>query len=178
MGKIKTGKHNFSDWERRSESTMGAIWRDGVAEVVEGRTPLSMVIHGEEQAARDMEDELKELLIAARVEALRAVVRFVWQGARNPWGAFKNFAALCRRTCPDIMQGTSLTQMAVILNETKSATGAREKRVIVEFMEKWGAVGTHVPGGKSKEACKKYAAVQMGNCSRRGGMGKRKFKPE
>lgn len=110
----------------------------------------------------------REIVTAIRVDTLQTLTRFVWQGARTPWMAVKNFLAVVRGVMPAIMGGIGVRQMAVVLNETPASTSAREKKLHA-IAEEWGITGARISGVKTEEACDSYAAAQKGNRNRKGG---------
>lgn len=105
-----------------------------------------------------------------RLLTLRAFLRFLWQGSRNPWDAFKNLLAATRLCSSELLCGVSQTEVGELLGETRAATSAREGRTVIELMRKWGVKGFLVEGAlKPESAREKYREAQRGNRNRAGG---------
>jgi hypothetical protein len=117
---------------------------------------------------RDEEDESWEVR-QTRIDTFQAVMDFVWQDGPDLIKAMKRLLVITRCGSPTHVLHMDQTEVAVLLNETRSATNARETRVWVEWLEKKGFFGTRTRLHKSDEAKQKYAAKAMGNVSRKGG---------
>lgn len=111
---------------------------------------------------KEIDGEIHEV----RIITTRALLRYLWEGARNPWDALKKLLAVTRLVAKDLIRGASQTQVAWILGETKAATRAREKQ-FEDFLKSWGAKSPHFEGAQKSEAARAtYARVQMGNRNR------------
>lgn len=114
---------------------------------------------------KEIDGEIHEV----RVITVRALLRYFWVGARNPWDALKNLLAATRLVAKSLLSenGISQTEVAWILGETKAATRAREKKKVEKFLEAWGAKNPHFEGAQKSEAARAtYARVQKGNRNR------------
>lgn len=169
----------------------------GQDEVVDARTPLSALLEGEveersassavvaraahkvaERIAEEVDVEVEflvPLLISAmeveilevRLITLRTMLRYLWQDAKSPWDAMKTLLAVTRLAASHLIQGASQTDVAFLLQETKGATRAREKRKVEELLKTWGVQGFHLEGGQKSESAREiYSQVQKGNRNR------------
>jgi len=121
---------------------------------------------------REMDGEIQEV----RVITTRALLRYFWEGAKNPWDALKKLLAATRLVASPLIRGVSQAQVAWILGETRAATRAREEK-FEEFLKSWGAKSPHFEGAQKSEAARAtYARVQRGNRNRATGA-RRKAKP-
>ena len=121
---------------------------------------------------REMDGEIQ----AVRVITTRALLRYFWEGAKNPWDALKKLLAATRLVASPLIRGVSQAQVAWILGETRAATRAREEK-FEEFLKSWGAKSPHFEGAQKSEAARAtYARVQRGNRNRATGA-RRKAKP-
>jgi len=167
----------------------------GPAEAVDHSTPLSELLASEgaaggdeateemwelatrlrecedpEAAALLLQDKLQAAVRTARLLTVRAMIRHIWQGAVTPWQMMKHALAITRAYALPQLKGINQTELAVLLNETRQATSARERKLHDELLERWGVRGYKPDGGLKSEAARaKYAAVQRGNTSRRKG---------
>lgn len=136
-----------------------------VAEDLERTTGVEV---DEERLADLLRREIDGEIHEVRVITVRALLRYFWAGARNPWGALKNLLAATRLFAKSLLSenGISQTEVAWILGETKAATRAREKKV-EQFLVAWGAKNPHFEGAQKSEAARAtYARVQQGNRNR------------
>jgi len=120
---------------------------------------------------KEIDGELHEV----RVSTLRAFLRYLWQGARNPWEALKNLLAATRLIAKTLLseRGIKQCEVAWILGETKAATRAREKKKVEDYLKSWGAKSPHFEGAQKSEAARAtYARVQKGNRNRSKGKSK------
>lgn len=169
----------------------------GRDEVVDSRTPLSAILEGEveeraassalvDQAAHRMATRLAEEvdvdtevlvpllrsameaeILEVRLITTRTMLRYFWQDAKSPWDAMKTLLAATRLASSHLIRGASQTDVAFILQETKAATRAREKRKVEEMLKVWGVQGFHLEGGQKSESARAiYAEVQKGNRNR------------
>ncbi|HRQ87531.1 MAG TPA: hypothetical protein PLA50_01965 [Bacteroidia bacterium] len=167
------------------------------AVVVDSRTPLSALLEGEpeerrvasavvDQAARRIAERVAEEveldadwlagLLRAEIEAeilevraitLRTLLRYFWQDAKSPWDAMKTLLAATRLAASSLICGVSQTEVAFLLQETKAATRAREKRKVEDLLRQWGVQGFHLEGGQKSESAREiYRQVQKGNRNR------------
>lgn len=106
-----------------------------------------------------------------RVEDFEVFLSYLSQGTvAAPWDMFKNLLALLRRIGPQYLGDLTQTELAQILNETKGAVQAREKRVVEEIQRRWGVLGYRAFGGtKTEETRAKLSAAQKGNRNRKTG---------
>jgi hypothetical protein len=112
---------------------------------------------------KEIDGEIHEV----RLITTRAMLRYLWQGARNPWDALKKLLAVTRLAAKELIGGISQTEVAWILGETKAATRAREKKGVEDYLREWGAGTVHFEGAQKSEAARAtYARVQMGNKNR------------
>jgi hypothetical protein len=112
---------------------------------------------------KEIDGEIHEV----RLITTRALLRYLWQGARNPWDALKKLLAVTRLAAKELIGGISQTEVAWILGETKAATRAREKKGVEDYLREWGAGTVHFEGAQKSEAARAtYARVQMGNKNR------------
>lgn len=107
----------------------------------------------------------------ARRQALEVLIDYVCQsGVANLGGAFKNFLAMVRRIKPQALEGITQTDLALILDEKKATTSAREKVRVERVAQAAGVKGFHFLGGTKPEATRqKSAASARGNTNRRDG---------
>lgn len=123
-----------------------------------------------EEAALLLQDKMQAAVRTARLLTVRAMIRHIWQGAVTPWEMMKHALAITRAYALPQLRGINQTELALLLNETRQATSARERRLHDELLERWGVRGYKPDGGLKSEAARaKYAAVQRGNTSRRKG---------
>jgi hypothetical protein len=122
-------------------------------------------------------DEMKELIgdaigdeiQQARVNTVRGMLRYFWHGGLNPWEAMKRMLATTREVACHLIGGVTQTEVALILDETKAATSAREGQ-LEALLKKWGVRGFRLVGGKKTDEAKAiYRQVQQGNKSREKG---------
>lgn len=97
-----------------------------------------------------------------RRDALEVLFRYVCQdGASNLGGCFKNFLALARKVRPQLLDGISQSDLAIMLNETKAAVSAREIRRVEEVARAAGVKGVLFLGGSkgmgTREKCRESA---------------------
>jgi hypothetical protein len=112
---------------------------------------------------KEIDGEIHEV----RLITTRALLRYLWQGARNPWDALKKLLAVTRLAAKELIGGISQTEVAWILGETKAATRAREKKGVEDYLREWGAGTVHFEGAQKSEAARAtYARVQIGNKNR------------
>ncbi len=120
----------------------------------------------EELLAGLLRKEIDSEIHEVRLITVRTFLRYLWEGARNPWDAAKKLLAATRLAAKQLIRGISQTEVALILGETKAATRAREKKQ-EELLERWGAKATHFEGAqKSPSARATYSRVQRGNRNR------------
>jgi hypothetical protein len=121
----------------------------------------------EELLADMLRKEIDGEIHEVRLITTRALLRYLWQGARNPWDALKKLLAVTRLAAKELIGGISQTEVAWILGETKAATRAREKKGVEDYLREWGAGTVHFEGAQKSEAARAtYARVQMGNKNR------------
>ena len=181
MGKVARGE------EPEKESD------DGRREGVERRTPLA-ILEGEmraeavvSQATRDLVDDLRSLpeedacerlhdhLVAqerhVRLMTIRAMIRYQWHEARNPWEFMKRGLAITRRYIRHLIVGITETEVSQLLGETRQATSAREIRVHDKLLIGWGVIAPKAADGGLKSAghCAKAALAAKGNQNRKNG---------
>jgi len=103
-----------------------------------------------------------------RRDALEALFRYICQdGASNLGGCFKNFCALARKIRPQLLDGISQNDLAVMLDETKAAVSAREIRRVEGIAKANGVKGVLFLGGsKGMETRRRCAASAKGNKNR------------
>lgn len=107
----------------------------------------------------------------ARRQALEVLIEYVCQsGVADMGGAFKNFLAMVRRIKPSALEGITQTDLALILDEKKATTSAREKVRVEKVAKAMGVKGFHFLGGTKPEATRqRSAAAAKGNTNRRDG---------
>jgi len=107
----------------------------------------------------------------ARRQALEVLIEYVCQsGVADMGGAFKNFLAMVRRIKPSALEGITQTDLALILDEKKATTSAREKVRVEKVAKAMGVKGFHFLGGTKPEATRqRSAASAKGNTNRRDG---------
>jgi hypothetical protein len=126
----------------------------------------------EELLADFLRKEIDGEIHEVRLITTRALLRYFWEGARNPWDALKKLLAATRLVAKQLIRGCTATQVAWILGETKAATRAREKKM-EDFLKMWGAKNPHFEGAQKSEAARAtYARVQKGNRNRSKGTSK------
>jgi type III secretion system FlhB-like substrate exporter len=128
---------------------------------------------------KEIDGEIHEV----RLITTRSFLRYLWQGARNPWDALKKLLAATRLAAKELIRGISQTEVAYVLGESKAATRAREKKGVEDFLREWGAGTVHFEGAQKSEAARAtYARVQKGNRNRSKGKtpvkGSRRPKPK
>lgn len=107
----------------------------------------------------------------ARLQAFEVLIEYVMQsGLANLGGAFKNFLAMVRRVKPEALEGITQTDLALILDEKKATTSAREISRVEKVAKRMGVKGFHFLGGtKPEETRRRSAAAARGNTNRRDG---------
>lgn len=111
---------------------------------------------------KEMDGEIHEV----RVITTRALLRYLWEGARNPWDALKKLLAVTRLVAKTLIRGVSQAQVAWILGETRAATRAREEK-FEDYLKSWGAKNPHFEGAQKSEAARAtYSRIQKGNRNR------------
>lgn len=126
----------------------------------------------EELLADFLRKEIDGEIHEVRLITTRALLRYFWEGARNPWDALKKLLAATRLVAKQLIRGCSQAQVAWILGETKAATRAREKK-LEDFLKSWGAKNPHFEGAQKSEAARAtYSRVQKGNRNRSKGKSK------
>lgn len=113
--------------------------------------------------------EIEAELLDVRASTARAMLRYLWHGVSTPWAAMKTLLAVTRLFFPSLIQerGISQTDVAFLLQETKAATRAREKKRVEELLKTWGVQGFHLEGAQKSESARAiYAEVQKGNRNR------------
>lgn len=118
-----------------------------------------------EVIAEAIGDEIQQ----ARVNTVRGMLRYFWHGGLNPWEAMKRLLGVTREVACHLIGGVTQTEVALILDETKAATSAREGQ-LEALLKKWGVRGFRLVGGKKTDEAKAiYRQVQKGNKSRKKG---------
>lgn len=107
----------------------------------------------------------------SRMQALKALLEYVFQGgAANMGAAFKNLLAMVRRIKPEVLEGITQTDLALILGERKATTSAREIARVEKVARALGVKGFHFLGGTKPEATRRRSAeAAKGNTNRRDG---------
>jgi hypothetical protein len=97
-------------------------------------------------------------------------------GLANLGGAFKNFLAMVRRIKPSALEGITQTDLALILDEKKATTSAREIVRVELVAKRMGVKGFHFLGGtKPEETRQRSARAARGNTNRRDGSRKKRL---
>lgn len=110
---------------------------------------------------------IEEEICEVRLITVRTMLRYFWQDARSPWDAMKTLLAATRLASSSLICGASQTDVAFLLQETKAATRAREKKRVEELLREWGVQGFHLEGGQKSESAREiYSQVQKGNRNR------------
>lgn len=144
--------------------------------IADGMATMTGVEIDEEMLAGFLRREIDGEIHEVRVITTRALLRYFWEGARNPWDALKKLLAATRLVASPLIRGVSQAQVAWILGETRAATRAREER-FEDYLKSWGAKNPHFEGAQKSEAARAtYARVQKGNRNRANGA-RRKSKP-
>ena len=163
----------FQEWKQAVDAVMAQAWdAAGGGLAFDPRNPELGVAH----VLRDDEEEGWETR-QARLQTFAKIMDFVWKDGVTPWLAFKNFCVLSRCGSPGHVVHVEQVEMAVLLNEGRAATSAREQALWQEFLIKAGCFkGSKRPLMKSAESKGKYAKAQAGNVCRKGGKrARRKF---
>ena len=118
----------------------------------------------------DWEDLVRDAIDAeihqTRLNTVRGMLRYFWDGGLNPWQAMKRLLGATREAANELIGGVSQTEVAMILGETKAATSAREKK-LEDLLKRWGVRGYRLAGGtKSDESREVYRKLRKGNKSR------------
>ena len=157
---------NFDEWMLAADQAAADAWAASGGSMAfdptEGDVGVDHVLPADG-------DELSREERMQRVTTFQALMDFIWNDGPNPIRALKRLFVITRCGSPTHLAHMSQTEVAVLLNETRAATCEREKDVWEEFLSERGFFGTKRPLKKSDEARQKYAAIQKGNVSRKGG---------
>jgi hypothetical protein len=156
---------NYEDWQASVDRMVAQAWAAGGGGLA--FDPRSAEL-GVGVVLRDEDDESWETR-QVRIDTLQALMDFIWQDGPDLLKAMKRLLVITRCGSPTHLLHMEQTEVAVLLNETRSATNARETAVWVEWLEGKGFFGTRTRLHKSDEAKAKYKAGAMGNVSRMGG---------
>lgn len=119
-----------------------------------------------EEMRETIEQAIGEEIQQCRVNTVRGMLRYLWHGGLNPWEAMKRLLGMTREVACHLIGGVTQTEVALILDETKAATSAREGQ-LEALLKKWGVRGFRLVGGKKTDEAKAiYRQVQKGNRSR------------
>lgn len=156
---------DFEEWMRVADKQVADAWqRQG------GQVPWDEVEHSDLTAA----DVVHVDVAGQSVEEIRrtvflALMEFFWAEGPHPIKVLKRLFHITLNVDPKRLYFMNQTQLARLLNETRAAFCAREKKVWEEFLSSRGFVGTRGPGKKSDEARATYRRLRRGNTCRLGG---------
>jgi len=105
----------------------------------------------------------------ARIDTFQRFMDFIWAEGPNPIRALRRLFVITRCGSPTHLAMMNQTDVAVLLNETRAATSARELALWQPLMQNGGFFGVKRPGMKGEGAKKTYAAAAVGNHNRKGG---------
>lgn len=162
--------------ERVTAAETGAVSLVDVLAEEEDERPPS-------QAVRDLVTDLMEhspgdaarivqtFVRSAQAATLRSMISYIWHDAGSPWEMMKRCLAITRRYQRNKLRGISMTEVSLLLNETRAAPSARERDVHDELLIRWGVRAPKAAdaGLKSVSACQKSRRAAMGNHNRRDG---------
>lgn len=196
LSAVQSGTYPGADAVRH-EHVDTTVRGSGLDEVADMRTPLSVLLEGEDdalaiaeqgytdetlmlvermqtlplvQAAQLLQVEFDDQKRRVRLATFQAMLQYIWHKALNPWDAMKAVLAVTRRVRADLLQGISASEVGLLLQEKRATTSAREMRLVVELMERWGVKGVLGTGGaKSVSSRKTFAKKATGNGSRKTG---------
>lgn len=165
------GFESYHDWREAVDRKTAEVWAQNqgamVFDPVNPEMGVSHVLEVTEETAAAGE---------AYVRAVRAVMDFLWSGGPSLIEASKRLYVITRHVSPQHIGFMNQSDVAVMLNETRAATQAREERVWEKFLEGQGFLGTRTRLKKSNGARAVYAEKAKGNSNRVGGKkAKRKF---
>jgi hypothetical protein len=156
---------NYQDWQMAVDRMTAAAYAAAGGGLAFDPRDASL---GVGSVMRDEEDESWEVR-QVRIQTFQSMMDFIWQDGPDLLKAMKRLLVMTRCGSPTHVLHMDQTEVAVLLNETRSATNARETKVWVEWLEGKGFFGTRTRLHKSDEAKAKYAKGAVGNVSRRGG---------
>ncbi len=156
---------DFAEWQRAVDDQIAQAWMaNGGSLAFDPRNPELGVSH----VMQDEEDDGYEVR-QARIDTFRRLMDFIWADGPNPLHALRRLMVITRCGSPDHVMRMNQTEVAVLLNETRAATSARELKLWREFMEQRGFFGRYRPLMKSDAARAAYAQAAQGNRNRKGG---------
>lgn len=162
--------------DRAAAAETGAVSLvDVLAEEDDDRPPTQavrdlvtdLIEHSPGDAARIVQTFVR----AAQAATLRSMISYIWHDASSPWEMMKRCLAITRRYQRSKLRGISMTEVSLLLNETRAAPSARERDVHDELLIRWGVRAPKAAdaGLKSVSACEKSRRAAMGNSNRRNG---------
>ena len=160
----------------RRAAAEGASLVDVFDEDEDDRRPPSQAVRDlvtdlMEQSAGDAAWIVQRFMRAAQASTLRSMISYIWHSANSPWEMMKRCLAITRRYQRNNLKGISMTEVSLLLNETRAAPSARERDVHDELLIRWGVRAPKAAdaGLKSASACQKSRRAAMGNRNRRDG---------
>ena len=165
------GFESYHDWREAVDRKTAEVWAQNqgamVFDPINPEMGVSHVLAPDEETEETME---------AYKRGLRKMMDWVWSGGPSLIEACKRLYVLTRHVSPQHIGFMNQSDVAVLLNETRAATQAREERVWERFLEEQGFLGTRTRLKKSNGARAIYAEKAKGNSNRVGGKkAKKKF---
>jgi hypothetical protein len=156
---------SIEEWQLAVDRMVAEVWAANGGGMAFDPRDLDL---GVGAVMRDDEDATWEVR-QDRVATFQRLMDFIWQDGPDLIKAMKRLLVITRCGSPTHLMHMDQTDVAVLLNETRAATNAREMRVWCEWLEERGFFGTRTRQHKSVEARAKYSAAAVGNVSRTGG---------
>lgn len=154
---------DFREWNEAVDHQIAqAFMANGGSLAFDPRNPELGVAH----VFHEGEDDGYEVR-QARIDTFQRMMDAIWAEGPHPIKALRRLYLLTRCGSPQHVAMMTQTSVAVLLNETRAATSAREQGWL-EFMAEHGFFGKR-PGMKGQVAKKTYAAAAKGNRNRKGG---------
>jgi hypothetical protein len=120
-------------------------------------TPYDEMVRREDAEHSEEERKIRE-------EAVSSWLLWVWEGGPGELErAVKRLITYTRTYRPELLLNMSMDQVAALLGQGRAAESARTKKAIGATLAKAGYRNTHLPTGKSPDACEKMARAQVGN---------------
>jgi len=158
---------DLQDWLAAADLRAAEVWEENGGALA--FDPLRPELGVDHVFPDDEEEEDAAELARVRGLVFQNLMDFVWADGPCLLKAMKRLYVITRHGSPTHLAHMTQSDVAVLLNETRAATNAREMRVWEEFLASLGFFGTRRPLKKSDAARAKYAKAATGNVSRKGG---------
>jgi len=162
---------HYNSNEMSDEERVGAAQTGGKADPTTAfqslhtKSPLEQLMEGEEGETMTKDQR--------RVQTMSKLMHYFFEDGQpqNPMMAMRRVYSLAKSFFPEVIQGMSLHQLAVIFEEDnlKSARArwhARIDKTVIKKIESGGAVA-HAKFQKSATASRTYSEAQKGNQNRK-----------